>query len=43
MKDFSFGNIERIIMEQAERDFRKMQAKRLGEKVRKPRVKGVAK
>lgn len=40
MRDYSFADIEKIIMREAEKDFRKkMAAKRLGEKERKPRVK----
>lgn len=40
MKNYSFADIERIIYEQAEQDFKKkMATKRTGNKERKPRVK----
>ena len=44
MKEFSFSELERIIMEQAEKDFQKMQkTKRTGDKKRKPRSGGTQK
>ena len=41
MVNYSFGEIEKIIMMQAEKDFeKKMAAKRLGDKKRRPKLRG---